>query len=390
MKTLPSAKSDSPHLSMPTHPSGVDQVTSGKTSLAATYTGLPGILDVRTLETPLPGPGEILIRVEACALGRKALQSVQVDRTSWPMVPGMEVCGFVESVDSQAPQYDWSGQPLAIGSRVVWASTTACGDCYCCRRGLPERCVRSIHYGESVSQDDRLIFGGLGSHVLLKPGTQIFSVSPRIPAATVAQLPGATSIAAAALDACGTVKGSSILIIGASVTGLTLAAMARERLAASIIVTDLNSVRCAEARDFGATYGSEPAELSALVSDISGGYGIDTVIDLTGNTEIVDAILPVLRIGGTLVLLKSATQNDLKAESQTMPLSQIVSHHLTVKGVEGYQARHMAAAIEFMTENHYRYPFAAAIASWFPLQDAQAAANAAMNPRFHRVGVRPE
>lgn len=61
-----------------------------------------------------------------------------------------------------------------------------------------------------------------------------------------------------------------------------------------------------------------------------------------------------------------------------------------MKGVEGYQARHMATAIEFMTENHYRYPFATIAGTWYPLQDAQTAATAALNPKVHRIGVRPE
>ncbi|MGV6875157.1 zinc-dependent alcohol dehydrogenase family protein [Pseudochelatococcus sp. B33] len=90
---------------------------------------------------PTPGPGEIRVRVEACAVCRTDLHVVDGDLADGrlPVVPGHEIVGRVEAV---GPKVEASGvEPPAIGARVgiPWLGHT-CGHCSYCAAGRENLC----------------------------------------------------------------------------------------------------------------------------------------------------------------------------------------------------------------------------------------------------------
>jgi propanol-preferring alcohol dehydrogenase len=101
----------------------------------------PGTLEEVTRPTPVPGPGELLVRVLACAVCRTDLHVVEGDLPPHlsPVVPGHEVVGVVEqtTVDSYRP-----GDKVG----VAWLRHT-CGVCAYCRRGAENLCPYSRYTG---------------------------------------------------------------------------------------------------------------------------------------------------------------------------------------------------------------------------------------------------
>ena len=85
---------------------------------------------------PVPGPGELLIRVSACAVCRTDLHVIDGDlpRPKLPLVLGHEIVGVVEAVGA-------GGVPFAPGERVgvPWLGGT-CGACRFCREGTENLC----------------------------------------------------------------------------------------------------------------------------------------------------------------------------------------------------------------------------------------------------------
>lgn len=104
---------------------------------------------------PLPGPGEIRLRVEACAVCRTDLHVLdgELERPKLPLVPGHEIVGIVDMAGD--------GIDVArIGRRVgvPWLGHT-CGACPYCRAGMENLCDRPLFTG--YTRD-----GGFATHVL--------------------------------------------------------------------------------------------------------------------------------------------------------------------------------------------------------------------------------
>jgi len=91
---------------------------------------------LRDVPDPEPGPGELLLRVAACAVCRTDLQLVEGDLTArrLPTIPGHQVVGRVETVGAGVD--GWVvGERAAVG----WLAGT-CGTCRACRTGHENLC----------------------------------------------------------------------------------------------------------------------------------------------------------------------------------------------------------------------------------------------------------
>ena len=100
-------------------------------------------LELRDLPDPVPGPGEILVRIVACGVCRTDLHVIEGDLPPRraPLVPGHQVVGRVEACGAGA----WRFVP---GNRVgiAWLRGT-CGSCAYCRGGRENLCAASRYTG---------------------------------------------------------------------------------------------------------------------------------------------------------------------------------------------------------------------------------------------------
>jgi alcohol dehydrogenase, propanol-preferring len=111
------------------------------------------------VELPAPGPGEVLIRVEACGVCRTDLHLVdnELPDVRCPITPGHEIVGTVTACGPAASR-------LSCGDRVgvPWLAWT-CGECRYCHAGFENLCVRARFtgysrdggYAEQVLADER-------------------------------------------------------------------------------------------------------------------------------------------------------------------------------------------------------------------------------------------
>lgn len=119
-------------------------------------------LALRTMERPRPGPGQIMLRVEACGVCRTDLhvQAGELPRPRLPLVLGHEIVGNVEALGPGAGRF-------APGTRVgvPWLAWT-CGECRFCRSGRENLCERAAFtgydrdggYAEYAAADERYCF----------------------------------------------------------------------------------------------------------------------------------------------------------------------------------------------------------------------------------------
>jgi propanol-preferring alcohol dehydrogenase len=119
-------------------------------------------LQLAEREPPAPGGGEVLLRVQACAVCRTDLHVVdgELPDPALPLVPGHEIAGTVVSRGPGAERFE-------IGDRVgvPWLGWT-CGECGYCRAGAENLCpnarftgyTRDGGYAEFVAADERFCF----------------------------------------------------------------------------------------------------------------------------------------------------------------------------------------------------------------------------------------
>ena len=116
----------------------------------------------RDLPDPVPGPGELRLRVEACAVCRTDLHIIdgELDDPKLPLVPGHEIVAIVEAVGAQV---DSSRLGCRVG--VPWLGYT-CGSCSYCRSGWENLCeaplftcfTRDGGFATHVVADERFTF----------------------------------------------------------------------------------------------------------------------------------------------------------------------------------------------------------------------------------------
>jgi putative phosphonate catabolism associated alcohol dehydrogenase len=353
------------------------------TAIAAVLEEVGRPLVLREFPLPVPQAGETLVEVIACTLCGSDLHSLHGRRpVPLPTILGHEILGRVAAFGPGANGRDAAGQPLAVGDRVTWSIVASCGDCFFCRRDLPQKCLRQTKYGHEPLRPGRELTGGLADHCLLAAGTAIFRVPPNISDAVACPANCATATIAAALEAAGPLAGSRVLVMGAGMLGVTAAAWTRALGAADVVCCDVAPERLELAARFGATRTCSTAELPSAMAELTAGHGVDVAFELTGSPEAFEAALPQVRIGGTVVLVGSV----FPSRPVPLLLEQIVRRCLTLRGIHNYAPRHLAAALAFLDENR-EYPFETLVAPWQPLSAINEALATPLSPPALRTGI---
>lgn len=109
----------------------------------------------RSLPIPEPGPGQVLVRVSACAVCRTDLHVVDGDlqEPKLPIIPGHEIVGRIAAIGADVTQF-------AVGARVgiPWLGWT-CGACAYCLKGQENLCPHARFTGYQID-------GGYATHTL--------------------------------------------------------------------------------------------------------------------------------------------------------------------------------------------------------------------------------
>lgn len=355
-------------------------------SLAAVYSGFPGQIALQQIRTQTPRSGEVLVRILGCTLCGSDLHSLEGRRAvPIPTILGHEIVGEIVALGSDAPQTDITGRPIGLGSRVTWAIVANCGDCYFCRRDVPQKCLKAVKYGHEAFRPGEELLGGVAEHCLLVRGTSIVAIPEELPLEVACPASCATSTIAAALEGAGDLQDRTVCVLGAGMLGLTACAMARSRGASSIVCVDQQPQRRERSLAFGATEAMDLAGLKSCRETELLKHGFDVVLELTGSPQAFEHGWSHVRTGGHLVLVGAVFPSD----PFPLPLEQVVRRQLTLTGIHNYAPRHLVQAINFLSVTHSRFPFAELVSHWVPLRECQSAFDQGREGHAIRVGVRP-
>ena len=270
---------------------------------------------VTTVVVPDPGPGEALVKVQACGVCHTDLHYREGGiGDDFPYLLGHEAAGTVEAVGSDVTD-------LAPGDFVILNWRAVCGQCRACRRGRPWYCFATHNAAQKMTLTDgttlspALGIGAFAEKTLVAAG-QCTKVDPRI-RPEVAGLLGCGVMAGlgAALNTAAVSRGDSVAVIGCGGVGNAAVLGARLAGARKIIAVDVDPGKLAWARDFGATdvINSREADPVESIRALTEGNGADVVIEAVGRPETYTQAFYARDLAGTVVLVGVPTP-DMKLE----------------------------------------------------------------------------
>jgi len=246
---------------------------------------------VGEVDTPRLGAGEVLVAVGAAGVcaGDLHIYHGRNPYATLPQICGHEVAGTIAEVAAGA---GGSGGP-APGERVVVEPFLGCGQCYPCRIGKSNCCVRLTILGVNRA-------GGY-AEFLTAPATHVH----RIPETMSDSLASFTEPVAIAVQSCrrgGVRAGDVALVLGCGPIGLALLEVARHR-GAAVIAADVLPERLEVAAQLGADALLADDGLPRRILDRTNGEGAHVVIEATGNVRALEQAAEMVAYGGRIVVV---------------------------------------------------------------------------------------
>ena len=263
--------------------------------------------EVETVQVlvPDPGPGEALVRVQACGVCHTDLHYREGGiGDDFPYLLGHEAAGVVEAVGP-----DVTG--LAPGDFVILNWRAVCGQCRACARGRPWYCFATHNAKQKMTLADGTAASpalGIGAFVekTLVAAGQCTKVDPRIKP-EVAGLLGCGVMAGlgAALNTGQVGRGDSVAVIGCGGVGDGAVLGALLAGARKIIAVDVDERKLDWARQFGATDVINSRETDPVegIRELTEGNGADVVIEAIGRPETYQQAFYARDLAGTVVLV---------------------------------------------------------------------------------------
>jgi S-(hydroxymethyl)mycothiol dehydrogenase len=278
---------------------------------------------------PDPGPGEALVDVIACGVCHTDLTYREGGiNDEYPFLLGHEAAGTVEAVGPGVTS-------VAPGDFVILNWRAVCGQCRACKRGKPHLCFDTFNAEQKMTLTDgteltpALGIGAFADKTLVAAG-QCTKVNPEADPA-VAGLLGCGVMAGlgAAINTGAVNRDDTVAVIGCGGVGDAAVAGAALVGAKQIIAVDTDNAKLDLARKFGATHTVNAREFDVVktIQDLTGGFGVDVIIDAVGRPETWKQAFYARDLAGTVVLVGVPTP-DMRLD---MPLVDFFSRGGSLK-----------------------------------------------------------
>jgi L-iditol 2-dehydrogenase len=249
--------------------------------------------DIRIEDYPSPkaGKGELIVKIKVsgiCATDVKTLLGQGLPK-ELPTILGHEVVGEVYELGEETTGYN-------IDDRVAVYPIAVCGQCYFCKSGRQNLCMKEFGLGHGIN-------GGFAEYV--KIPSQIVNAGgvvkiPHDLSLEKAALAEPLSCGIAALRANRIKPGDKVVVIGAGPMGLIHLKVSKWA-GAVVMMADLSESRLQIARSMGADYCINVSDqnVNEKVNEITDGLGAEVVITSLGIPKVIEDSLKLVRNGGT-------------------------------------------------------------------------------------------
>ena len=263
--------------------------------------GLP--VELTTILVPDPGPGEALVKVQACGVCHTDLHYREGGiNDDYPFLLGHEAAGIVAAVGEGV-------RNVTPGDFVVLNWRAVCGNCRSCLKGKPQLCFSTFNATQKMTLED-------GTPLSPALGIGAFAEKTLVAAGQCTPVNSAAKPEVAGLLGCGVMagigaamltgnvqRGDSVAVCGCGGVGNAAIAGAKLAGASTIIGVDLDDRKLEWAKQFGATHtvnasAGDPVE---AIRAATNGNGADVCIEAVGHPEVLRQAFFARDLAGTVV-----------------------------------------------------------------------------------------
>lgn len=272
---------------------------------------------VTDFPTPVPGPGEVLVKVAATGLNhvdlvvRRGYPGISIPL---PHIPGGDIAGVVDELGDGVTG-------VKAGTRAVVYPLVACGECPLCNEGKPNLCLNWKYFGLHLK-------GGYAEYVVV-PAHNVIPLPDGVSFEEAAAIPVAGLTAFHALKTVGNLQPGQTFFMWGGAGGLgTIAIQIAKQLGATVLATGSMPGRLELMKSLGAD-----VVFNRLTDDVAAGVrkvapaGMDLIIDFVG-PETFPTSFDLLKKGGQMLLCGIITGREA-----TVSLHMTYLRHLSIKGL---------------------------------------------------------
>lgn len=320
----------------------------------------PEEVAIKEFEVPEPEPGAVLAKVRRANL---CGSEVHIYHFNHPLIRecvlGHEFVGEIGAL-GEGVETDYAGNPVNVGDRVIAPYFLTCRKCPACLHGDFNLCQRAYEFWSRPAEDEPHFHGSFATHYYIHQDQYFYKVPDEIPDKVVAGANCGLSQVLFGLHQIGLSAGDSLVIQGAGGLGLYAAAVGKD-MGAQVIVVEGIPQRIELARRFGAESivdmqeHDAPEERVEQVEALTGGYGADVVLEVTGVSAAFVEALQFARPGGKIVEIGNV--NVGKEHEVSIAPGLITRKNVRVQGFVRYHPWYLHKSLRFLERKHRDHPF---------------------------------
>ncbi len=293
----------------------------------------PGTIAFREVEAPVPGAGQVRIRVQRIGVCGSDIHVFHGKHpfVTYPLVQGHEYAGVIDAIGDGVAG-------IRIGDKVTATPQEVCGDCAPCRRGQYNACEKLKVRGFQapgcaqdffVTEADKII--ALPADFLPEQGAFVE------PVAVAVHSTG---------QAGGDLAGKNVVVSGAGTIGNLVAQAMKCRGAKKVLITDISDYRLSVARQAGieATCNVSRESFADAVKREFGDEGFELGAEVAGVEASLSALVESIGKGGTLLII------GVFGNPPLVDMSVVCEHELTVKGSMMYRHEDFEQAVAWLAD----------------------------------------
>jgi L-iditol 2-dehydrogenase len=347
---------------------------------------------VESIAAPVLEPGSALLRVlysEVCGTDVH-LHHGRLAGVPFPIIPGHVSVGVIAELPT--PLFDVDGQPFSVGDTVTFLDVHGtCHRCYeCLVTKQTTRCPHRRVYGITYGARDGLL-GGWAEALWMRPGVHMLHLPDGLDAETF--IGGGCGLVTAmhAVERAGLRIGQTVAVLGVGPVGQSAIALATLGGAERVVAIGDPPSRLDFAGRMGATdvIGLDvPApERASMIRALTGGRGVDVVIEAAGAPAAVSQAMDLVRDGGRVVVCGQYTDG---GDVAINPHTQLNRKHIEVHGCWGSDFSHLYRSVRVAARNADRVPWREMIGARYGLDDAGRALEAVAGRQVTKAVIVPD
>lgn len=252
----------------------------------------PGLMELRDVEMPKAGPGEVVVKVRAALTCGTDLKAFLRGHPKMPMPTlfGHEFSGEIVELGKGV-------EGFREGDQIMSVHSAPCAQCFYCKRGQDNLCEMTMGsmvlgaYAEYIRVPSHIV----RQNMYAKPANISFQEAALLePLACVVH----------GFEQFGVRRDDTVAILGAGAIGLLHLLILHTVGVSKVIVVGRRAYRLRLAREMGATEVIDAAveDGHERIMDLTSGQGADVVIEATGKPEVWESAMRMVRRGGQVVL----------------------------------------------------------------------------------------